>query len=191
MAAVESPIDMEAFENAVHEWFSTNTGLMTIWRQSSSPQPERPYGSLLRVAGPVAISPHWEVRASTDLSREAGKEIAQEACVPCRITISCQAHVAQPDGSNPNQNAEFYINKAQSSLSLPSVGVTFKAANISVLQPGEVQNLNQIVEDSFESRANIDVIFGASLSLTEYVGYIKTVQVKSTALGIDETVGDI
>ncbi len=191
MTAVASPINMETFENAVHEWFSTNTGLMTIWRQGSAPQPERPYGSLLRIAGPVAVSPHWEIRNSTDLTRAAGREVAQEACVLCRITISCQAHIAQPDGSDPNQNAEFYINKAQSSLSLPSVGAVFRAANMSVLQPGEVQNLNQIVEDSFESRANIDVIFGASLSLTEYIGYIKTVQVESTEFGIDETMGDI
>jgi hypothetical protein len=82
-----------------------------------------------------------------------------------------------------------YANAAQSSLSLPSYLARFLAAGISVIRPGSVQNIDELIEDAYVSRANLDVTFGASLSLSEYCGYIDRIHAKSINLGIDETFG--
>jgi hypothetical protein len=182
---VADPINMEDFENAVHRWFSDATGLETIWRRQSVYQPEYPFGSLLVSNGPAPAAPGWEERYSTDLDRPAGKEIEIEVVMPCQITVSCQTYVGKPDASNPSENAINYMNKAQSALMLPSVLAALRAENISVVRPGPVQNIGLLVEDAFESRANMDVVFGASLSLAELTGYIAKVQLESESFDMD------
>ena len=191
MAVVSDPIDMEAFENAVHGWFSEVTGLETIWRNQSAPQPEYPYASLLVINGPDPLAPQWEQRYDTDLGRPAGQEMRVTVCVPCRFTVSCQVYVGTPDARNPQVNALLFMTKAQSSLSLPSVLAVLWAAGIAVERSGSVQNISAIIEDAFASRANMDVVFGASLSLEELTGYLAKIQAESVSLGIDQEFGDI
>lgn len=175
-----SPIDMEVFENAVYDWFTTQTGLEAIWREQGSPQPPYPYGSLLITSGPRAASSLYEYREDTNLSREPGKEVRTVSCVPCQFTVSCQTYVKRSDSRNPKYNARNYMNRAQSSLSLPSVKAAFRKVNIAVSRFEEVQNINVVIEDAYVSRANLDVIFNATLSLEDYCGYIEKVQVKSS-----------
>jgi hypothetical protein len=186
---VGDPINMETFEDAVHNWFWTATGLQTIWRRQSGPQPGYPFASLMLASPPNPAAPGWEERYSTDLGRAPGEEVEVEVVVPCQITVSCQAYVGRPDASNPNENAIYYMNKAQSALMLPSIQSALREKNIAVVRPGPVQNLGLLVEDAFESRANMDVVFGASLSLSDFVGFIERVQVVSPSFGIDEIIG--
>jgi len=189
---VSNPIDMEAFENAIHSWFSEATGFdkkAVIWRQTSAPQPKYPFGSLMITSGPTPVAPQWEQRPSTDLTRGRGEEVEFVVCVPCSFMISCQAYVGQVDARNPNENALQYMAKAQSSLSLPSVIADLQAVQIAVIRPGPVQNINELIEDAFVSRANMDVEFGAALNVAEYTGYIEKVHGTSTSLGIDQIFG--
>jgi hypothetical protein len=181
---------MEAFQNAIQAWFADVTGLLTIWRNQSAPQPEYPFASLMIISGPEPSAPQWEQRFDTDLDRPGGGEVRISVCVPCRFTVSCQAFIEMPDARNPNQNATVYMNRAQSSLSLPSVLAAFHAAGISVERPGIVQNLDAIIEDSFVSRAAMDIVLGASLNLEEFTGYVDKVKMKSENFGIDQTFGD-
>jgi len=186
---VADPIDMQTFQDAVHRWFWEATNIETIWRRQSNVQPKYPYATLMITDGPNPVSPVWEDRYETDLDRPAGEEVKITVCVPCHFTVSCQSYVGRPDGKDPDYDAQNYMNKAQSSLMLPSVLAMLREKEISVVRPGSVQNIGLLVEDAFESRANMDVVFGASLSLDDYVGYIKTVQVISESLGIDEIIG--
>lgn len=189
--SVASPINMETFEDAIHSWFVDATDLETIWGQKSAPRPSYPYARLLITSGPIAASPAFDIRNTTNLSRPNGQEIEQEAAVPCTFVISCQAFVDMPDGRNPTKDARFYMNKAFASLGLPSKLATLYESNISFVRSEPVRNLSSVIGSGFVERAGLDVTFGASLSLAEYVGYIKTVHATSTELGIDGTFGDI
>lgn len=188
---IGTPIDMEAFQNAIHAWFAEATGLETIWRNQSAPQPEYPFAGLAILSGPEPSAPQWEQRFDTDLNRPEGEEVRISVGVPCRFTVSCQVYVGMPDARNPAINATAYMIAAQSSLSLPSVLADLCSAGIAVERPGVVQNLDEIIEDSFVSRAAMDVVLGAVLTLEEFTGFVSKVKVKSDSLGIDATLGDV
>ncbi len=191
---VSSPIDMAIFREAIHTWFTGATGLDTIWAAQSAPQPEYPFGSLQIVSGPNPVSPSWETRDSTDLSRAAGREVAQERVVPCTFNISCQALVGMPEGRFPTQDALFYMNKALAALTLPSFLTPLREANISVMSASQINNISSLIGGSFAAQAELEPKFGASLSVTEYAGYIKTVHGTSTPAsgwGIDQIFGDV
>lgn len=191
MTVASSPLDVESFQKAIHTWFKDKTGLFTIWAEQGAPQPEYPYATLRMSAPPVPAAPQWEERMDTDLSREAGKEIRVRVGIPCQITVSCQAFVGMPDARNVAVDAMSYMLKAQSSLSLPSVRATLKESNIAVTRPLSLLNISGVIADSYVSRANLDVMFGATLNLEEFVGYIDKVAVRSKDLGIDRVFGRV
>lgn len=182
---VDAPIDMLAFSNAIYSWFTGATGLTTIWADQSAPAPDFPYGTLKVIAGPAPSAPHHELRYTTNLGNPAGEEVEVEAVSPCTLTVACGAIVNMPDARNPASNARQYIARAQSSLSLPSVNEALGAANIAYIDVPAITDLTRVIEDSFVSWVNMDVRFGATLSLKDYVGYIDKVQVELTGIGVD------
>jgi hypothetical protein len=188
---LSNPINMETFENAIHSWFSDSIESTVIWSYQSAPRPKYPFGSLEIIAGPIAASPARENRTTTDLGRDPGEEIEIETTVPCTITVRGQAYVNLTDSREPQYNAMNLVTRAQSRLHLPSVQQDFYDANISVINDNGVENISEVLNDAFVSRAALTVAFGATLSLSEFTGYIKTVQIISTDLGIDQIFGDI
>lgn len=186
---IDAPINMSDFEDAVHTWFVNATGLQTIWTNQSAPRPDYPYASLNVTAGPLPVSPIWELRDSTNLSRPAGQEIEFIGCVPCTFTISCQTYVVLDAANDPNYNALDYMVRAHGALSLPSFLSALETAQISVVDRGQVGGLpEEIVNDAYVSRSNLDVTFGASLNAKEYAGYISQVQIINTAWNIDKII---
>lgn len=188
---VEAPIDMETVENAIHRWLSEATGLQTVWRNQSAPQPEYPYASLRIITGPDPIPEGFELRDLTDTGRPDGYEIEQNVCAPCLMTVSCQAYVEGEDGNKPSGNARSYLDKARAALFLPSQQALFEAAEISVVRSNPVTDISALTNERFVSRAGMDVQFNCVMNLSEYVGYIEKVAVESTALGVDEIIGDL
>lgn len=189
MMPAPTPINMEDFRNAIHDWFSKATGLQTVWRDQSAPEPELPFASLRILNGPEAYSPTWEEREETDLNRPAGEEIKMTSTVPCRFVISCQVYVGLPDGRDPGLDALSYILRAKGALGLASYQADLREKNISVSRTGTVQNLTALQASEMESRANIDVTFNTVLAVEEYVGYIKKVHATAPELGIDQMFG--
>jgi len=178
-----NPIDMEAFENAVHAWFSSASGLFTIWQEQGAPQPDYPYGSLKIISGPTALAPQWEIRQTYDAARPLGQEIKFEYAAPCRFTVSCQAYAKQ--GALP---AVTYINRAMAALSTITTQTTFKVAGVAMERYSAVRNIGKIINETWLSRANIDVQLTALLLISEYTGYVTSVGIESTELGIDFTI---
>lgn len=195
MTAIDSPLDMELFENAVHNWFCSSTDLETIWANQAKTMPEYPLGVLQIISGPVPTAGHWEVRNATDLSRPAGSEIAQTASLQCSFTVSCQVWVGGDDRSHPAANARFYMMKAQASLGLPSFQSNLIDAEVAVIRSTAIQDISSVEEDAIVSKVNMDVIFGAVLNVTEYNTYIQTMHgtgtFEVTDQGIDREFGDI
>lgn len=177
---IDAPINMEEFENAIHKWFTDATGLTTVWTQQGAPQPEYPFGTLEITSGPSQASPLWDYETDFDETRPPGKEVRFVTCVPCTFNISCQVFVGMPEGRDPNKNAMQYLSRAKAALQLPSFRDELAAKNIASLFAGSVQNIGELIEDSWVSRANMDVTFGASLSVEEFMGYIDKVEISKT-----------
>jgi hypothetical protein len=161
------------------------TGLATIWSDQAGPRPDNPYCGLRILSGPTPASPTWELRHTYDGGRPLEEEVIFNACVPCSFTISCQAYVPVPDSRDSTKHAFAVLARAQAALALPSFLTTFRTSEISVIDKGVIQNISAIVKDAQQSRASMDVIFGASLNAVEYAGYISQVEIKSTAFNWD------
>lgn len=187
--SLADPINMEAFENAIHSWFSASIDAEAIWANQSAPRPKYPYGSLKITAGPTKYSQMWERRTNTNLNRPAGSEVQFEVGVPCRFDISCQVFVKKPDSRHPEAHAHNLLTRAVSRLGLPSVADELNEDGISTIRVDSVLNPGTLISDAYVSRASVNVVFGTVLSLSEYTGYIATVDVKSTQLGIDQKIG--
>lgn len=185
---VADPIDFETFENVVHEWFSNSSDLNTIWENQNAPQPQYPYGSLAIISGPIAAAPDWEKRQDYDASRAAGEEIRFQACVPCSITVSCQAYVGDSDARNPRYKANVYIERAKAALQDLAYEANFDTNNISVYRYTSTTYPNLLIGGQWESRAQFDVTFGTTLNGESYTGYIASMELKSTSLGVDKVI---
>ncbi len=193
MSVLADPIDLRVFEDAVYTWFAAAIEADAIWAQQSAPRPDYPYGVLNIISGPTPASSAWEEKLTTDLTR-VGTEVNINVRVPCTLTVSCQAHVNLNDSLDPEAYARTLVARAQARLNLTTVREAFRVANISVQSTGPVTNISAIVNDAYVSRAGIDVTFNAALSLDEYIGYIKTVEVESVApsdLDIVMSIGDV
>ena len=195
MTAIDSPLNMELFENAVHNWFFEATEIETIWANQAKTMPEYPLGVLQIIAGPVPTAGYWEVRNTTDLSRPDGSEVAQTASIQCSFTVSCQVWVGGDDRSHPAANARFHMMRAQASLGLPSFQTALIDADVSVIRSTAIQDISSVEEDAIVSKVNMDVVFGAALNVTEYNTYIQTMHgtgtFEGTDQGIDRVFGDI
>jgi len=190
MTSLANPIDMESFEDAVHGWFSAAIDCLAIWSHQSAPRPNYPYGTLNRT-GLIEASASWEERTDTDLTRTAGEEIRFQVSVPCTITINCQTYVGLDDSRDPTADASLLMSRAKARLNLPTVQDALGVENIAVIRSGAILNPGAIINDAHVSRASMEVQFGATLTLEEYTGYIKTVEIKSTELGVDQIIGDL
>jgi hypothetical protein len=185
---VPDPIDLETFENVVHEWFSNASDLNTIWRNQNAPQPEYPFGSLAIISGPTPDAPDWELRQDYSSGRPAGQELRFHTCVPCSIVVSCQAYVGNSDVRDPGYKANVYIERAKAALSLLDYATNFDANNISVYRYTPTIYPNVLIGGEWVNRAQFDVTFGTTLNSESYLGYIETVELKSTSLGVDEVI---
>jgi len=188
---LSEPIDMERFQNAVHAWFTKATDLETVWRDQGAPQPPYPFASLKIISGPDLASPLWEQgRWNYDAHRAVGKQIELENGVPCSFSVSCQAYVDQIDARNPGRDARSYMTKAQAALQLETYQVEFfRPFNIALWLSGPVQDISALIDDDFVSRSNMDVTFGTTLNVKEYITWIEKVEGKSVSLGIDQLFG--
>lgn len=189
MSPVSAPVDLEAIENAIHSWFADSSGLQVVWGEQNAPQLKSPYGTLVTLSGMQAVSPLPEHRYSTDLNREAGKEIREDVTVPCKFSISCQAYVKKGRSQDPTLSAQAYCNKAYMALDLGEYRAAFQVANFSVLGKSAIRNLNALVSTMYESRAGFDITCCTTMTLTEYTGYIEKVHAVSEQLGIDQYFG--
>lgn len=183
------PINMEVFENAIHAWLSSSIDGEVVWAEQSAPRPEYPYGSLKITAGPTRYSQMWEKRTNTDLSRPDGSEVQFEVGVPCRFDVSCQVFVKRPDNRHPEAHAHNLLTRATAHLGLSSVADELNKDGISTIRVDSILNPGALISDAHVSRAAANVVFGAVLSLSEYTGYIATVDIRSSQLGIDQKIG--
>lgn len=176
MPPVPSPIAWTTIEDAIYDWIFAATGLATIWGEQDSPQPVYPYASLRVIAGPTKVAGQDEERITYDGGQPLGQEIGIEVAGLREMTVSIQVHARESDALSTNHPRDM-MTRAQSSLGLPSVLSALHVAGLSVIEEGAVQNVSEAIEDTWISRAMMDVRFGLAASIMERTGYIKDVEV--------------
>lgn len=176
--AIASPIPWSTVEDALYDWFSGATGLVTIFEEQDAPRPPYPYASI-SIFGPRKLFAKDEHRYSYDALQPPGEEIGIEVCGPREITVSCKVRVKQSD-SYPSNHARDMMTRAQSSLSVPAVLDSLRLAGLSVVEEGDILTPSERVEDTWIGRATMDVRCGLSSSVTVRTGYIATVGVEPT-----------
>ena len=128
------------------------------------------------VTGPLAWS-----------NNDAGNEVAVTATGSTAFTLNAQAFarntVTDYQATDPARNAYAQLTTLRASLGLPSVQSTLRAAGIAVIQELPITDLSEEVEDTFISRATLDVRMRTLSSLTEYVGFIQQVSGSSVYQG--------
>jgi putative N-acetylmannosamine-6-phosphate epimerase len=184
------PLDMRAFKDLIHDWISDvvrDEGIKVVWREQDAPQPPLPYVGLKIISGPIPLSQSWGQLEEVDLTR-AGKEIEMSTYVQSELTVSCQAYVDRKFAVETEIDALAILAACRASLSLESTKQKLFQSRIGFVRSEPLLDLSVLEETSTPSRANIDLVFGAMLTYTEYVTYIQKVEIKSPQFGIDDIV---
>lgn len=123
------------------------------------------------------------------LNPGGGAEIELDVSDLREITVSCQTFARPPDSTNPAAHARHLLSLAQGALQLPSYHRDLLDAGISVIERGPIADLSEVIEDTMEARASMDIRCYIVSSAKEYTGFVDTVTGTGTAQGAPE--GDI
>lgn len=125
-------------------------------------------------------------------NNDEGNEIAQTAVGRRDFILNVQAFDRNEDddlrGSDPDRNAFDQLSILQASLGLPSVQAQLRAVNVAIREEMDILDLSATVEDAIESRATMDIRMSTTSELTEYIGYITTVEGEGTLTAGTETI---
>lgn len=170
--------DWGAVQDAIRAWVKTASGLAdgaVIWSHQDGPRPSRPFMTV-RLTAITATGDDW-VESLYDGDRPAGQEIEKRVTGTREITVSVQAYTGSSTGSS---TATALLTKVQIALALPSIRAALNDAGIGVLSRGSVTDLSAVLEDKFEGRAALEARFTTTDDISEYIGYIETVEVTET-----------
>lgn len=175
------PIDWTIIKDAIFDLIVARLGLdesRVIWENQNIPQPDYPYVSMLKIAGPTSeIDGRAERRVSTDLSL-VGEEAGLLTYKPVVFTISFSAHVDEESGANdPHCDAEFFMSKLQAVLDLQSVHDTLKQSGFAVVRDAGVLPTSLVINGVWLSRATLDVIFRTASVIDERNTIIEQVEI--------------
>lgn len=124
-------------------------------------------------------------------NNDLGNEVELRVSGMRVVTLNVQAFQRNTDAANaandPSTNAYNMLTRLQSSLGLPSVLSELRAADIAVVEEQNIVDLSEQVEDTFLSRASMDVRLRTLSVLTEYIGYIETMGGASTFSGSNDS----
>lgn len=120
-------------------------------------------------------------------NNDAGNEVEKRVTGSRGFTLNVQAFARNTrtdnQASDPIRNAYNTLTILQSSLGLPSVQATFRAADIAMIEEVAIQDLSEQVEDTLLSRASMDIRMRTLSVLLEYTGFIEDVSGTGTYAG--------
>lgn len=186
---MSAPIQWASIENAIYDWFTQQTLISAIWANQDAPQPKYPFATLSFISGPTMEGALDEVLYRTDLAQQPGQEVELRVQGWRQFTLSCHVYQGPPNTHDPAQHARAILQRAQSSLGLPSVRDAFNAVNLAVVRQSDVEGLHDLSEDTWISHAVMDIIFRTTAVMAERTGYIDQISTTSTSLGITGTIG--
>lgn len=120
----------------------------------------------------------------TAANNDFGNEVEFRVTGQREITVNVQAYERNTDEDNPAtdpaRNAYHYLSLLQASLGLPSIQQTLRLSGIALIEEGPLTDISEATEDTFESRASMDVRMRVLADLREYVGFVDQVDLEGT-----------
>jgi hypothetical protein len=177
------PIDWEAIQDTLWQWFRDVSGCETIWANQAAPQPAYPYASLNILPGTLNHGALDEQRIQDD---------GTLAIVgPRDFVLSCQIHVAPEASNNPDCDARTRAHAIVSSIAVPPWKAELAAVNIGIRERGQIQMLDLVVGAQWIKRAQVDLRFGtmSNVDVSNWpaiadIGYFDKVEVSSDLQGL-------
>lgn len=172
-------IDWDAIETALVSFAKASAGYATgqvIMSDQSAPTPS---GDFVMVSlGDVRIvGPFDDVATHFDAARPLGEEIEYKSNGVRSLTVTFTAVTNNVTGSSM---ARGIIDNLIGSFSLPSRRSILTSAGLVQYDMGAAIDLTNLVDTKFYGRAALDVNFYLTDSLSDFVGYIETVEVQGT-----------
>lgn len=129
-----------------------------IWRDQGAPRPPRPYVGLKIISGPTITGDDDQRESSPGIYTVVGQR---------EMTVEIAVY---------GENSLDLCHKLEQSLQRGSVLDTFAASEVSVLRGTSTVNLTIPLDaQTFESRAQFEVVFGFVTGSTDEQGYIEDV----------------
>jgi hypothetical protein len=191
------PVDWASIDDAVFCWAVEKLGMAGVWENQNIPQPDYPYLSFLR-GGETDDGGIDEIRQRTLDAN--GNEIPPGSSAvpveneeityqPITFPITIQAHVNFESGATePFGEAKRRLGILKRSVYQTTTTQLFSDAGLGVVSVEPVVDLSLVVNGEWLSRAALDVIFRTASIVSERVGFIEKVELKSEQLGIDTIV---
>lgn len=178
-------------QDALRGWVRDASGLAddhVIWADQSGPRPAAPFADL-RIGASIPMGAVDELSDSTDLGRANGQEIELRATGVQEFRVTVRLFTAETLDDNA---ARSLLGKTRLTLTLPTIRDVLEAAGVTVFDRGEVQNLTALKDTAFEGRAMLEIGCYTIESVSEYVGYIDSVEATNymgpPALGTKELI---
>ncbi len=139
--------------NAIHDVFKTKTAVTTAWgRQPKMPEPIGPACMLRRLGRARRAHPDHVVK-NYDSGTDTMKVFVtgqREFTIRAEVYSDSIAHAT---------HAQSILENAVEAFEHPSVIRALKAANVAVIDIGEIIDLSEIAGANWRSRAAVDVLF--------------------------------
>lgn len=179
-------IDWEAVQDAIWQWFSESTELVTVWADQDMPQPKYPYASLDIISGPTRVGGQDDVVRVTDLA-QVGEEVQHRRIGLRQFIIACQIHVGPKRNQfatfqepTPNCNARALMSSAEAQLETFAIHQIFRDACLAFVRRTEMLSLDLPIAGEILSRVQMDIEFATNSVVDERTTYIEDVGMTGT-----------
>lgn len=170
-------------QDAIKDWFATWTGLVVVWENEPRPTILRHQGF-----GILAVTTIQNVGQDfVQTSEGSDPNDLLPTVVGQRIfTVSCRV-VSR--SHTPNLTGKHFLERARSSLKLPSVLTAFQEAEIAVVSCSPTVEIAAKWDDRMESVASFELTLAtvSTLADSEDLGTIGTIELSSTIEGAEFT----
>ncbi len=170
-------------EAAILAWAQGHSGLPAghvLWANQRKANPVRPYATLKRISIRRIDGPGAEVVCEDDGQGGAVHKVTGRN----EFTVSLQVFSSAVVGDGQRtvtslageRTAADYMHELELAISKPSVIDSFSAVNLAAIDVGTIQDLPDDKAGTWMSRAQMDVIFSCTRTLTDAAFNIEHVQ---------------
>lgn len=159
-------LDLTTQRKAIYLWAKTELGMEFIWAEQDTHRPAKPYGSLKIIPG------FKKIGATDNITHKADGVFSIAGTREFTLSLNCY-------GDKALERANFVA----SSIEKPTVIEKFNAAGLTVVSVEQVQDLTKLMDNTYETRSQIDVKFRIAQVVEDNIGIIETVEIENTLDG--------
>jgi hypothetical protein len=174
--ASSDTLDYEDLEAALRQWVIDGTGVTNVYfADQKMPQLSGDF-AVIRIGDMLPLGAYDSQEAYTDLTADAGEEVELRVRADRELFVNVQVFTESTVG---NESARALLGRLSVATGLDSVRVKLQDAGLSPFDLGKVQNIAALIGASQTGRANLDCRFYLRDTVSDYVGYIDTVETES------------